>query len=100
MRVSLYAEFVALPGKEARVSQLIAQFARDVRAEKGNVAFEPFHIAESRGAFFVAETYIDDLAFERHIASEHGRQFNLSIGPLIVGGRTSLTMLHAIEVPA
>lgn len=98
MSVSLYAEFSALAGNEAHVAELIAEFASQVRAEPGNVVFDPF-IVPGSGAFFVVETYVDESAFASHLASEHGLAFNVSLAPLIVGGQSTLTQLHAIAVP-
>lgn len=97
MNVSLYAEFEALEGQERNVADLVAEFAGRVRAEPGNVVFDPFIVAGS-GAFFVVETYIDESAFALHLSSDHGREFNDRLGPLIVGGQSTLTQLDAIEV--
>lgn len=82
------------------MSRLLAGFAHEVRAEPGNVVFDPFIVPGTGGAFFVVETYVDDSAFENHLASDHGQAFNVSLAPLIVGGRSSLTRLAAIEVAA
>lgn len=100
MSISLYAEFSATTGNEARVTALIAAFALQVRAEPGNVMFDPFTMPGALGSFFVIETYVDEAAFQAHLASEHGLAFNVALGPLIVGGTSVLTTLAAVETAA
>jgi quinol monooxygenase YgiN len=98
MTVALFAEFTATAGNQALVTQLIAEFAARVRAEPGNLAFAPHHRADSPGTVFVYEAYRDQAAFEEHLASPHGHDFNLTLGELVVGGGSRLTMLRPIAV--
>lgn len=97
MTVALFAEFTATAGNEAVVTQLIAEFATRVRAEPGNIHFEAHHLADAPDTVFVYETYRDQSAFEDHLASPHGHEFNRRLAGLVVGGGSRLTMLSAIS---
>jgi quinol monooxygenase YgiN len=96
MTVALYAEFTAIAGNETVVTQLIADFAARVRAEPGNIHFEPHHLADAPETVFVYETYRDQGAFDDHLASPHGHEFNRRLAGLVVGGGSRLTMLSPI----
>ncbi len=98
MTYSLYAEFTATAGNELLVTELIAEFAGRVRAEPGNLHFQPHHVSEVPETVFVYESYRDQAAFEDHLASAHGREFNRRLGGLVVGGGSRLTMLSPIAV--
>ena len=98
MTIALYAEFTATAGNHALVTELIAEFAARVRAEPGNLAFDPHHLADSPATVFVYEAYRDQAAFDEHLASFHGRDFNQRLGTLVVGGGSRLTMLSPIVV--
>ena len=98
MTVALYAEFTATAENRTLVTELIAEFAQRVRAEPGNLAFDPHHLADSPATIFVYEAYRDQAAFDEHLASSHGRDFNQRLGTLVVGGGSRLTMLSPIAV--
>ena len=98
MTVALYAEFESLPGEHTQVARLISDFAELVTHEDGNLQFEVHAVAESLGRFFVYERYRDEAAFESHLASSHGAEFNRRLGPLIVGGASQLTMLAPVRL--
>jgi quinol monooxygenase YgiN len=96
MTIALYAEFNATAGNHILVTELIAEFAARVRAEPGNLTFDAHHQVDSPTTVFVYETYRDQAAFDEHLASSHGRDFNLRLGALVVGGGSRLTMLSPI----
>ena len=98
MTIALYAEFTAAAENRTLVTELIAEFAQRVRAEPGNLAFDPHHLADSPATIFVYEAYRDQAAFDEHLASSHGRDFNQRLGTLVVGGGSRLTMLSPIAV--
>ncbi len=100
MTIALFAEFTAHPGNRAAVADLIAQFAARVRDEPGNLTFDPYHRVDAPDTVFVYEAYRDEEAFEHHLASDHGRDFNRRLGELVVGGGSRLTMLAPITVTA
>ena len=100
MTIALYAEFTATEGNQGLVTELIAEFAEWVRAEPGNLVFDPHHRLDSPATVFVYEAYRDQAAFDEHLASSHGHAFNRRLGDLVVGGSSRLTMLAPIAVGA
>ena len=98
MTVALYAQFTAATGNLAQVTDLIAAFAAEVRAEPGNLVFDPHTRADSPETIFVYEVYRDQQSFERHLASLHGHEFNRVLNPLVIGGGSELSMLLPIPV--
>lgn len=96
MTVTLFAEFTALPGHTETVARLIADFSTAVRSEPGNITFDA-HTSQANGdTFFVYEAYANDDSFQQHLASEHGQQFNITLTPLVVGGKSTLTFLTPV----
>ncbi len=94
MTKALYAEFQVIPGNEVRVRELITQLASRVREEPGNVLFEPHVLEADPNHYFVYEVYVDDAAFEAHLAADHGQVFNAELSPLVTGGASRLTLLR------
>ncbi len=97
MTKSLYAEFTALPGKEARVREILQILADEVRKEEGNIAFQPFTLESNPRKFFVFEEYVDDDAFTAHITAEYGAVFNAELTDLIEGSGSDLTWLTGLD---
>lgn len=93
MSVALYAEFTAREGREAEVAVLLEGLTTQVRAEPGNILFEPATLVDNPRSFFVFEVYRDDAAFEAHLAATHGIEFNLALTELIEGDGSVLTMV-------
>lgn len=100
MTVTLIATFTALPGHREVVAGLIADFAEVVRAEPGNIVFEPFTSADSPDDFVVYERYVDDAAFQAHIGAPGGAVFNAELVQHIVGDGSVLQFLDAVPAPA
>ncbi|WP_353807625.1 putative quinol monooxygenase [Agromyces sp. SYSU T00194] len=97
MTVTLTATFTALPGHRDAVADLIADFADVVRQEPGNLVFEPFTAADDDHAFVVYEQYVDQAAFDAHLASPAGGPFNAALGEHIVGDGSELHFLHPVR---
>ena len=92
MTWALCAEFTAIPGAEQQVADLVRDFTERVRAEPGNLAFNPHTLVDEPRRWFVYEMYRDEAAFREHLAAEHGAVFNAALEPLVEGGRSRLTM--------
>ena len=92
----LLAEIVAIPGCEGRVADLLARLAHDVRAEPGNVSFEPSTVERNDSHFLIYEEYRDEDAFAAHLGAEHTVEFNRVVATLAEGGRSELTWLHPL----
>jgi quinol monooxygenase YgiN len=91
----LYAEFTAKRGSQAQVAELVAGYAEQVRAEPGCLAFDPFVRTDEPLHWVVFEAYVDDAAFQDHMATDHNRRFNGEIADHIEGGASSLVLLSA-----
>lgn len=96
----LYAEFVALPGSEPRVADLVETLTAAVRAEAGCLQFDPFTRVDNPRHWVVMEGYTDEEAFQAHLGSEHGRAFNAEIADHIAGGASSLVWLASPKFSA
>ena len=91
------AEFTARAGCEDRVAELVGRLADQVRAEPGNVVFDPFTRTERGREYVVVEAYRDDAAFQRHLNSVHSRTFNAELAELIEGAGSDLTWLTPVR---
>ena len=96
-QVALYAEFTAKPGREEEVAGLLAELTRKVRAEPGNLVFDPHRLDSNPAEFFVYEVYADRAAFDAHITADYGATFNTALGNLITGDRSELTRLRPLD---
>jgi len=94
--VILYATFTARAGHAETVAALLADYAQTVRTEPGNVLFEPSCHADTPEAFFVYEEYVDEAAFQAHLAAPYGARFNAALAPLIVEPQSQLVFLKRI----
>jgi len=97
MTVALFAEISPLPGNEAQVEELLGRFSERVRQEPGNLLFEAHRIVGSDSSVFVYESYCDETAFQAHLGSAHGHEFNALLAPLVTGGGSRLTMLAPLR---
>jgi quinol monooxygenase YgiN len=97
MLKTLYAEFTAKPGQEARVTEMLGELAAHVRKEPGNVVFDPYTEEANPNHYFVFEVYADEAAFEAHISADYGARFNAELADLIEGEGSALTWLRPLE---
>jgi quinol monooxygenase YgiN len=95
--VNLIATFRALPEQATRVEGLISAYADIVRQEPGNVIFEVYTDRDDPHAFIVVERYVDEDAFQAHLAGEAGKEFNAELTPLIEGGGSALQFLDPVS---
>ena len=95
--VVLYAEFTARPEQREEVERLITSLAHDVHQEPGNLEFTVYQRADDPCRFFVFERYVDQSAFEAHLAAPYGAVFNTALGDLIVEDGSQLSFLQATE---
>lgn len=92
----LYAQFQAHEGRGDAVAELLAGYGRDVSAEPGNLRFDAHRLVENRDSFFVYEEYVDEAAFQSHIATPHCAAFNEALAPHVTGGGSTLTWLEPV----
>lgn len=91
--VALYAEFTAKPGCSEAVRVLLAELARKVQREPGNLVFDPHQEEENTDKFFVYEVYRDASAFQTHLDADYGSVFNAKLTDLIIEDGSVLTHL-------
>lgn len=95
--VALHATFTALPGEADRVAKLLAEYAKLVRQEPGNLLFEAHQHTDEPERFFVFETYLDETAFHEHLGHAAGQEFNTRLSPLVTEPTSKLTFLRPLR---
>ncbi|MEU1519654.1 antibiotic biosynthesis monooxygenase family protein [Streptomyces sp. NPDC005811] len=93
MTKTLLAEFTAREGAEDEVARLIEEYARTVREEEGNLAFDVYTRAAAPRAYWIFEVYRDEDAFQAHLKAPYGGPFNAALVPLIEEDASVLTFL-------
>lgn len=93
----LYAQFTAEEGQGDAVAALLRGYGDDVSAEPGNVRFDAHRLEADPQSFFVYEEYVDEAAFQAHLATEHCAAFNQAFAPHVVGGASTLTWLNPVS---
>jgi quinol monooxygenase YgiN len=93
MVTALYAEFTARDGAEDALGEKVTELTAAVRAEAGNLAFDPYTLETDPRHWFVYEVYADDDAFQAHIGAPHSVAFNAVLPDLIEGAGSVLTWL-------
>ena len=96
---TLYAEFTVVRGNEARVADMMRELTELVRAEPGNLVFDPYTKEANPNRYFVFEVYADDAAFEAHMSADYGARFNAELTTLIVEDASQLTWLRPLIRP-
>ena len=94
MKKTLLAEFTARAGAEDEVARLLRDYARKVREEDGNLAFDVYTKESSPRAYWIFEVYRDEDAFQAHLNAPYGGPFNTALAPLIEEDASVLTFLH------
>jgi quinol monooxygenase YgiN len=93
----LFAEFTVKEGAEQEVARLVAGLTPRVRAEPGNVRFEPNVRRDDPRRYVIYEVYRDRAAFDAHMGAAYGVEFNAAVNPLIEEDGTALTWLVSTE---
>lgn len=95
--VNLIATFRASSGNSQNVSKLICDYAAIVRQEPGCLLFEVYTDRDDLHQFVVVERYVDEEAFQAHLAGRAGHQFNAELTPLVEGGGSVLQFLNPVS---
>ena len=96
MTKTLYAEFTVNPGSEERVAELMRGLTERVRAEPGNLVFDPYTRTEDGRKYVVFEVYRDEAAFQEHITADYGLEFNRELAGLIEEDGSQLSWLEPL----
>jgi autoinducer 2-degrading protein len=73
MSLALAVTWVARAGEEERVAQHLLELARHARQEPGCELYEPCRDPDDPARFLIYERFVDEAAFEAHVAAEHTR---------------------------
>jgi quinol monooxygenase YgiN len=65
------ARWTAREGGERRLAELIGELTGAARAEPGCLQFQAHRSIEDPLLFWLYEQYVDEAAYEAHMASEH-----------------------------
>jgi quinol monooxygenase YgiN len=93
---TLLAEFTAREGAEDEVTRLILDYAKKVREEEGNLAFDVYTKTSSPRAYWIFEVYRDEDAFQAHLKAPYGGPLNNALVPLIEEDASVLTFLDPV----
>jgi quinol monooxygenase YgiN len=93
---TLLAEFTAREGAQDEVAGLIRDYAKKVREEDGNLAFDVYTKASHPRAYWIFEAYRDEDAFQAHLEAPYGGPFNAALAPLIEEEASVLTFLDPL----
>ncbi|WP_327318669.1 putative quinol monooxygenase [Streptomyces sp. NBC_01235] len=96
MNKTLLAEFTAREGTEDEVTRLLLEYAKKVREEEGNLAFDVYTKSSHPRAFWIFEVYRDEDAFQAHLKAPYGGPFNTTLVPLIEEDASVLTFLDPV----
>ncbi|MFF3911519.1 putative quinol monooxygenase [Streptomyces sp. NPDC001848] len=97
MQKTLLAEFTAREGAEDEVARLLRDYARKVREEEGNLAFDVYTKTADPRAYWIFEVYRDEDAFQAHLKAPYGAPFNTALAPLIEEDASVLTFLDPMS---
>jgi quinol monooxygenase YgiN len=71
--VVLGVRWVARPGNEERVAEILAELVRATASEPGCLQYDAHRDRDEPGTFFLFERYVDEEALRAHEASAHVR---------------------------
>jgi quinol monooxygenase YgiN len=80
---TVIAAFVAKPGQEAALEQLIRGILEPTRAEAGCLSYELHQDMENSASLYVLERWTTDAALKAHSESAHIQAFRAQAGDLI-----------------
>ena len=81
--VTVVAEMVAKPGREAELTEELLRMVEATRKEDGCVQYDLHVSAEHTGNFVFYENWTTQEALDRHAASEHLKAFGAKAGDLL-----------------
>jgi quinol monooxygenase YgiN len=80
--VRVIARFVASKSKEDQLKTLLQSMLTPTRAEPGCERYELYE-SDSRGRFYLYETWESQAALDQHIATPHFRHLEQAVGELL-----------------
>lgn len=80
MPLVLMVVWIALPGREERVAEILRTMVRSTRLEAGCVQYEAHRSVDDPRRFMLYEVYRDEAALKAHEDSEHFRRYVIGEG--------------------
>lgn len=77
MSLAVAVTWHARPGTEERLEAILTEMSAWTRAEPGCLIYQPHRSLESPGVFFIYERFVDEAAFNAHLAGEDYRRLVL-----------------------
>src|SRR5271169_4446623 len=81
-KVHVIARFVASQGKENQLRVLLQGMLTPTRAESGCESYELYE-SDSRGRFYLYETWESQSALDRHLATPHFKHLQQAVGEVL-----------------
>jgi len=88
----------ARPGTEERLEGILTEMGALTRAEPGCLIYQPHRSLDSPGVFFIYERFVDEAAFNAHLAGEDYRRLVLDEAVALLEHRER--SLYAVLDPA
>ena len=83
MEIFIFARFHARPGQENGVETALRKVIPPTRQEPGCLSIHAFHSIRDERLFYIHSRWVDEAAFDSHIAQPHTVQFVEEVQPLI-----------------
>jgi quinol monooxygenase YgiN len=78
--VAVLTQFIAEPGREAKVCDGLLRVVEPARSEYGNLGYDLHQVKNKPWAFYVLANWADQAAMEAHLASPYLREFESKHG--------------------
>jgi len=79
----IFARFVPRPGNELQLRDELMRILEPTRAEPGCVRIHLFESTRSPLTWFIHSEWIDEAAFDAHVALPHTQRFAAAVEPLM-----------------
>jgi quinol monooxygenase YgiN len=89
--LTVVAEMIALPGKEADLRQALVACIEPTRVEEGCVQYDLHESTEKPGHFVFYENWTSREALDRHLATPHLEKLKTALPSLLDGAARILT---------
>lgn len=83
MELTIFGRFHARPGQAKAVAQAIREVGRPTRAEAGCLSYQAYRSIQDADLFHIHSRWVDEAAFEAHVALPHTVRFLAAVEPLI-----------------
>lgn len=97
MRVHVFATLQPKPEHREAIEAELKALVSITRKEPGNLSYDLFTQTEGDLAFYLIESYLDEIAFEVHRSSDHYRDYREKTAKWL-SSAPSVTILRPLDV--